>query len=174
MSKRAGEYVTLREVVSEVGADATRFFFLMRGTDSPLDFDLELAKKQSSENPVFYVQYAHARLCSVFRNAAERKISLEGELPDLSLLSLPEEIALIKRLAYYPILLEACAEALEPHRISFYLQELAAALHQYYYKTRILSDDLTLSRSRLYLSNGIRIVIQNAFKILGISAPEKM
>ncbi|HXN05647.1 MAG TPA: DALR anticodon-binding domain-containing protein, partial [Nitrospiria bacterium] len=174
MSKRAGEYVTVRDVIDEVGADATRFFFLLRGTDSALDFDLELAKKQSSENPVYYVQYAHARLCSVFRNAEERKVSLEGDIPDLSLLSLPQETALMKQLAWYPLLLEESAEALEPHRISYYLQDLAAMLHQYYYKTRIISDEMELTRSRLYLSRGIRVVLKNALEILGIGAPEKM
>lgn len=174
MSKRAGEYVTVRDVIDEVGADATRFFFLLRGTDSALDFDLELAKKQSSENPVYYVQYAHARLCSVFRNAEERNISLDGDIPDLTLLSLPQETALMKQLAWYPLLLEESAEALEPHRISYYLQDLAAMLHQYYYKTRIISDETELTRSRLYLSRGIRVVLKNALEILGIGAPEKM
>jgi arginyl-tRNA synthetase len=174
MSKRSGEYVTLRDVVNEVGPDATRFFFLTRGTDVTLDFDLELAKKQSSENPVFYVQYAYARLCSVLRNAAERKIDLAEEGVELGLLKLEQEIAMMKLLAFYPELIQDSVEALEPHRLSFYLQELAGTLHQYYYKNRILSDDLALTRSRLYLTRAIKTVLENALGILGIHTPEKM
>jgi arginyl-tRNA synthetase len=174
MSKRAGEYVTLRDVMTEVGADATRFFFLTRGSDMALDFDLELAKRQSSENPVFYVQYAHARLCSVLRNAEEKQIDLSEKDVDLNLLSLPQEMTLMKQLAYYPLLIQESVDALEPHRLSFYLQELAGLLHQYYFKNRILSDDLPLTRSRLYLSRAVKIVLGNALGVLGIHAPEKM
>ncbi|MHB8481115.1 MAG: arginine--tRNA ligase [Nitrospiria bacterium] len=174
MSKRAGEYVTLRDVFNEVGVDSTRFFFLTRGSDNALDFDLELAKKQSNENPVYYIQYAHARICSVLRNAEEKNIDLSDREVTLSLLTLPQETALMKHLAYYPMLIEECAEAMEPHRVSFYIQDLAGLLHQYYYKTRILSDDLALTRSRLYLTRAIRIVLKNALGVLGISAPEKM
>lgn len=174
MSKRSGEYVTLREVVNEVGTDATRFFFLTRGTDMTLDFDLDLAKKQSSENPVFYVQYAYARLCSVLRNAEDRKISLEDEGVDLGLLKLEQEIAMMKLLAFYPELIQDSVQSLEPHRLSFFLQELAGTLHQYYYKNRILSDDLELTRSRLYLTRAMKVVLENALGILGIHTPEKM
>ena len=174
MSKRAGEYVTLRDVFNEVGVDSTRFFFLTRGSDNALDFDLELAKKQSNENPVYYIQYAHARICSVLRNAEEKKIDLSGKEVNLSLLTLPQEFALMKQLAYYPMLIQECAEALEPHRLSFYLQDLAGLLHQYYYKNRIISDDLVLTRSRLYLTQAVKIVLNNALGVLGINAPEKM
>lgn len=139
MSKRAGQFVTLREVVEEVGSDAAKFFFLMRRADTHLDFDLELAKQQSSDNPVYYVQYAHARLASLFRVAQERQISLPAiQEVDTSLLFHEEELGLIKTLAQYPFIVEGSALALEPHRVTFYLQELAAQLHAYYNKHRVL------------------------------------
>ena len=139
MSKRAGEFVTLREVVEEVGSDAAKFFFLMRRADTHLDFDLELAKQQSSDNPVYYVQYAHARLTSVFRVAQERQVPLPTlQEVDTSVLLHKEELGLIKTLAQYPFVVEGSALALEPHRVTFYLQELAAQLHAYYNKHRVL------------------------------------
>ena len=139
MSKRAGEFVTLREVVEEVGSDAANFFFLMRRADTHLDFDLELAKQQSSDNPVYYVQYAHARLASLFRVAHERHVTLPTiEDVDASLFLGADELGLIKTLAQYPCILEGSALALEPHRITFYLQDLAAQLHAYYNKHRVL------------------------------------
>ncbi len=139
MSKRTGEFVTLREVVEEVGSDAAKFFFLMRRADTHLDFDLELAKQQSSDNPVYYVQYAHARLASLFRVAQERKVPLPTiQDVDTSLLFHEEELGLIKTLAQFPFILEGSAIALEPHRVTFYLQELAAKLHSYYNKHRVL------------------------------------
>ena len=139
MSKRAGEFVTLREVVEEVGSDAANFFFLMRRADTHLDFDLELAKQQSSDNPVYYVQYAHARLASLFRVAEERDVTLPTiEEIDASLFLGVDELGLIKTLAQYPCILEGSALALEPHRITFYLQDLAAQLHAYYNKHRVL------------------------------------
>jgi arginyl-tRNA synthetase len=139
MSKRAGEFVTLREVVEEVGSDAAKFFFLMRRADTHLDFDLELAKRQSSDNPVYYVQYAHARLASLFRVAQERQVPLPAiHDVDQTLLLHEEELRLIKILAQYPLIIEDSAVALEPHRVTFYLQELAAQLHSYYNKHRVL------------------------------------
>ena len=139
MSKRTGEFVTLREVVEEVGSDAAKFFFLMRRADTHLDFDLELAKQQSSDNPVYYVQYAHARLASLFRVAQERKVPLPTiQDVDTSLLFHEEELGLIKTLAQFPFILEGSAITLEPHRVTFYLQELAAKLHSYYNKHRVL------------------------------------
>lgn len=175
MSKRAGDFVTLREVVQEVGSDAARFFFLMRRSDSHLDFDLELAKKQSSENPVYYVQYAHARLCSVERQAEERGIKIpDADSVDFGLLKLPEERNMMKQLALYPITIEGAARALEPHRITFYLQKLAGLLHNYYFHHRIIIDDKPLTDARLVLMKGVRQVIKNALDILGIKAPEKM
>ncbi|MDR4461349.1 MAG: arginine--tRNA ligase [Nitrospirales bacterium] len=139
MSKRAGEFVTLREVIDEVGPDAAKFFFLMRRADTHLDFDLELAKQQSSDNPVYYVQYAHARLASLFRVAEERQVPLPTvQDVDQALLIQDEELGLIKALAQYPFVVESSAMALEPHRVIFYLQELAAQLHAYYNKNRVL------------------------------------
>ena len=174
MSTRAGEFVTLREVMEEVGKDAARFIFLTRRADSPLDFDLEVAKAQSMENPVYYVQYAHARLTSVLREA--EKVGLHPPYldADLSQLDLPEELSLIKRLALYPELIAGAASAFEPHRITAYLQELAAQLHSYYNKHRIISPDRVLSRARLALAASIRTVLHNALAILGVSAPERM
>ncbi|MFI5303207.1 MAG: arginine--tRNA ligase [Nitrospiria bacterium] len=174
MSKRSGEYVTLRDVINEVGTDATRFFFLTRNTDMALDFDLELAKRKSNENPVYYVQYAYARLCSVLKIAGERKIDFPENHIDLNLLNLEQEISLMKILAFYPQLIQDSVESLEPHRLSYYLQELAGALHQYYYKNRILSDNIPLTQSRLYLTHAIKIVLENALGILGLHAPERM
>jgi len=175
MSKRAGDFVTLREVVQEVGSDAARFFFLMRRSDSHLDFDLELAKKQSSENPVYYVQYAHARLCSVERQAEERGIKIpDADSVDFGLLKLPEERNMMKQLALYPITIEGSARALEPHRITFYLQNLAGLLHNYYFHHRIIIDDKPLTDARLVLMKGVRQVIKNALDIIGIKSPEKM
>jgi arginyl-tRNA synthetase len=175
MSTRAGEFVPLREVIEEVGSDVARFFFLMRRSDSPLDFDLDLAKKQSSENPVYYVQYAHARLCSLFRQAEERGGALASpERGTLVRLELPEELALIKQLALYPGLIEGSALAIEPHRLTFYLQELASQLHQYYYNHRIITEDGDLTGARLFLMKCIKTVVGNALKLLGVQAPERM
>jgi arginyl-tRNA synthetase len=175
MSTRAGEFVTLRAVMQEVGRDASRFIFLMRRCDSPLDFDLELAKQQSNENPVYYVQYAHARVCSLEEMAAKQEMTLsDPSVVDLKPLELPEEIALMKQLSFFPELVESSARALEPHRLTFYLQELAAGLHNYYYHHRILTEDLPRSRARLALMLGVRTVIANALKLLGVSAPSRM
>ncbi|MBI1823639.1 MAG: hypothetical protein HYR80_05960 [Nitrospirae bacterium] len=166
--------MTLREVIDEVGPDATRFFFLTRGTDITLDFDLELAKKESNENPVFYVQYAYARLCSVLRNAENQKTDCNEDGADLNLLTLDQELALMKQLALYPQVVQDSVGALEPHRLAYYLQDLAGSLHQYYYKNRILSDDIPLTRSRLVLTQAIKIVLANGLEVLGVHTPEKM
>src|SRR5713226_2574294 len=203
MSKRAGEMVTLREVIEEVGADAAKFIFLTRRADSQLDFDLELTKQQSAENPVYYVQYAHARVASLFRVAAERGVPVQRTSKmDWSVLSSPDDLELIKPLAEYPALVEASAQALEPHRLTYYLQDLAARLHAYYYKHRILppllerelnghdhlkpaaqdaeqertGETLTpaLTAARLCLFRSVQTVIRNGLAILGVSAPERM
>ncbi|HRR41272.1 MAG TPA: arginine--tRNA ligase [Syntrophales bacterium] len=175
MSTRSGEFVTLREVVDEVGKDAARYNFLMRRSDSHLDFDLEIAKKQSNENPVYYVQYAHARICSILKNAHERRYSVPryGEI-EPQLLKLPEEIMLIKYISRYPEVVEGSAQALEPHRYTFYLNELAAVFHSYYNKHRVVGEDAALSRARLFLVNAVGVVLRNALRILGVTAPEKM
>ncbi|MFO7578223.1 MAG: arginine--tRNA ligase [Pelovirga sp.] len=175
MGKRSGNFITLREVIDEVGRDACRFFFLMRRCDSQLDFDLELAKQNSSDNPVFYVQYAHARICSILRNAAELGIAVPApEQFDFSLLTLAEEIAMVRQLSRFPECVEGAALHYEPHRLIFYLQDLAAALHSYYNRHRVLVDDLPTTGARLYLVNAVRIVLANALRILGVSAPEQM
>ncbi len=175
MGKRSGNFITLREVIDEVGRDACRFFFLMRRCDSQLDFDLELAKQQNSDNPVYYVQYAHARICSINRNADEAGIPMpDRDQFDFSQLSLEEEVALIRQLARFPEALEGAALHYEPHRLVFYLQELAAALHSYYNRHRVLVEDVRVSQARLYLVNAVRTVLANALRILGVSAPERM
>jgi arginyl-tRNA synthetase len=175
MSTRAGKFVTLKEVVDEVGKDACRFFFLMRRSDSQLDFDLELAKKQSTENPVYYVQYAHARVCSIQRNAAESQVTLPGDDEvKLETLTLAEELQLTKTLSRYPEVVVGAALNYEPHRITFYLQELAAQFHSYYNQQRVIVDDLDTSRARLYLVNAVKQVIHNALTVLGVSSPDKM
>ncbi len=175
MSKRAGTFVTLEEVMDEVGTDACRFTFLLRRPDSHLDFDLDLVKSQSSENPVYYVQYAHARLSSVFRQAAEKGIALPPiEQVNLSRLSLPEELAIIKRLSAFPELVEKAAEAKEPHRLTYYLQELAGELHSYYFRHKFISDDLELTYARMYLVEAVQQVIKTALNLLGVNAPGSM
>jgi len=175
MSTRSGEFVTMKEVVEEVGRDAARYNFLMRRSDSHLDFDLELAKKQSNENPVYYVQYAHARICSILRMAQERGIEIpaSGEA-DPQLLRIPEEIALIKALIRFPEIVEGSVRTLEPHRITFYLNDLAGMFHSYYNKYKVISEDDATTKARLFLMKCIAVVLNNALTLLGVSAPEKM
>ena len=175
ISKRAGSYVTLRDLIEEVGRDATRFFFLMRRSDAQLVFDIDLAKQQGNENPVYYVQYAHSRVCSINRNAAEQGVALPaaGEA-DLSALQLDEELLLTKLLSRYPEVVAGAAESLEPHRIAFYLQEVATAFHSYYNRQRVLVDDPAVARARLVLINAVRVVLRNALQLLGMNAPERM
>jgi len=174
MSTRSGEFVTLREVLDEVGPDAARFFFLTKRCDSHLDFDLDLAKRQSRDNPVYYVQYAHARIASIFRIAAERGIDTDMADPDLGALTLPEELKLMKHLADFPDMLTEAAETLEPHRVTFYLLELAELFHAYYHDNRVLIEDDRLKKARLYLSEAVRQVVANGLGILGVSAPDRM
>ena len=174
MSKRAGEFVTLREVIGEVGADTTKFIFLTRKADSHLDFDLDAAKAASAENPVFYVQYANARINSIFKNAAETGFTSAGG-PDLSPLSEPEEMRLIKKILLYPSVVEAAVQAREPHRITYCLQDLAGVFHPYYHRHRILNpDEPALSSARLALCRGIALVLKDGLGLLGVAAPEKM
>lgn len=190
MSKRTGEFITMREVIDEVGADAAKFFFLMRDSNSHLDFDLELAKQRSADNPVYYVQYAHARICSLWRVAAARGIVCPpASQTDLTVLTDPDELGLIRKLSAYPEVLQASAAAFEPHRVTYYLQQLAALLHTFYNKHRILppageqdSGEATptealspgTTAARLVLMRGVQQVIQNGLAVLGISAPEQM
>ena len=175
MSKRAGNFVTLRDVVQDVGADAARFIFLTRRSDSHLDFDLDIAKEQSRENPVYYVQYAHARLASLVREAESRGIPVpRKDEVDIALLDLAEEQNIIKALAKYPEVVEEAALAYEPHRLTFYLQDLAGLLHNYYFKHRVITDDLARTGAKLFLMKQVKTVIQSALRILGVNAPEKM
>jgi arginyl-tRNA synthetase len=175
MSTRAGEFVTLRDVIDEVGKDAARFIFLTRHYESPLDFDMEVAKQQTNENPVYYVQYVHARISSIIRKAVENgMVDLQWDETAIARLQEPEEIQLIKTLAEYPETVATSAEKLEPHRITFFLMNLAAAFHAYYNKHRVLSEDPILSHGRLVLVESIRKVIRNGLALLGVDAPDKM
>lgn len=175
MSKRTGEFVTLREVMDEVGPDITKFIFLTRRPDSHLEFDLEIAKTQSSENPVFYVQYANARINSIFKYSEDRGVNVNDIYnANLELLSTEEELRIIKKILLYPMIFEGAVNYYEPHRITFFLQDLSSNFHSYYNKYRIVTDDLELTLARLALCEAIRIVIREGLRILGISTPEKM
>ena len=173
MSKRAGDYVTVRDLVDEVGRDAVRYFFLMRTMETELVFDIELAKSQSDENPVYYVQYAHARLCAVMREWGGDPKTLEGA--DLSLLASPHEAALAQTLAEFPPLLARAAAEHEPHLVTYFLHDdVAARLHTYYNAERFLVDDEKVKRARLALVSATRQVLANGLAVLGVSAPERM
>jgi arginyl-tRNA synthetase len=175
MSKRRGEFVLMEELLEEVGRDAARFTFLTRRHDSPLEFDLAVATRQSSDNPVYYVQYAHARIHSIARQAAEQGIAIPAwGAVDLTVLSEPEEQALIKRLLHFPEIVRGAARALEPHRIAFWLQELAGAFHPYYKTHRVIQDDHRLMLARLALCAAVGRVIANGLDLLGVAAPETM
>ncbi len=172
ISKRAGSYVTLRDLIDEVGRDATRFFLVSRKADTEFVFDIDLAKSQSEENPVYYVQYAHARLCSVLAQAGG---SAPGHADaDLSVLESPRELALLARLGDYPAALAHAAAELSPHLVSFYLRELAGDFHSYYNAERILVDDTRLKHARIALAAAVKQVLGNGLALLGVSAPEKM
>jgi len=170
MSTRRGQYITLREVLDEVGKDASRFFFLMRRTSSHLDFDLEVAKKQSSENPVYYVQYAHARICSILRSSS---VKIKDNL-ELSVLKEKEELALIKKLLEFEATLNICLVTCDPYMLTVYLQELAESFHKFYDLHRVLGQDDALTSARLALIKGTKIVLSCGLELLGIAQPEKM
>jgi arginyl-tRNA synthetase len=176
ISKRAGEYVTLRELIEWVGRDAVRFFLVSRRADSEFVFDVDLALSQSEENPVYYVQYAHARICSVFRQLQEKGHTHDRELGERNVARLaePHEKALIRRVTYYPELLETAASALEPHQLAHYLRDLAGDFHTYYNAHQFIVDDVGLRNARLNLVAATRQVLENGLKLLGVSAPEKM
>ena len=176
MSTRSGEFETLKAVVDEVGKDAARFFFLLRKSDAHLDFDLELAKKQSNENPVFYVQYAHARICSVFKAAAEKGVvEAAADQVDFSQLTSDEEINLIKGIQDYPRMIADAAADFAPHRVSFYLLELAARFHKFYNTQRIVDEgNVPLSQARMVLCRTVQRVVRAALSVYAVSAPESM
>jgi len=171
-SKRAGDYVTLRELIDEVGRDAVRYFFLMRSGDSHLSFDVDLAKSQTEDNPVFYVQMAHARMSGIFRVAARDPASVRADGADLSVLTEPEEVDLLKALTEFPGLVADAARALEPHRVTGYLAGVARIAHAWYHKYRVLGE--REETARLVLAAGVRQVLANGLTLLGISAPDRM
>ncbi|MDR1163166.1 MAG: arginine--tRNA ligase [Candidatus Accumulibacter sp.] len=172
MSTRSGEFVSLRTLREEVGNDACRFFYILRKSDQHLDFDLDLARSQTNENPVYYIQYAHARLCSVLAQWGGETAALD--FADLSRLDHPLELALASRLSEFPEIVEAAARELAPHAVAFYLKELAADFHSYYNAERILVDDPAVKVARLALAAAVRQVVRNGLKILGVSCPESM
>lgn len=172
MSTRAGEFISLREVVEEVGTDAGRYFMLMRQTSQHLEFDIDLAKKQAPENPVFYIQYAHARIHSLLRKARE-EASLEPS-SDLTQVSEPAETDLIRKLAQFPDVLDLCAKQLDPAALPRYMQEVAGVFHHFYDKCRVIDENKKLSAERLALIDAVRLVLSNGLTLLGITAPEKM
>jgi len=185
MSKRTGEMVTFEDLIDEVGVDATRYFFLMRSTDQPLDFDITLAKEQSSENPVYYVQYAHARICSILRKAVglDARIDVkslllesitDSEKVDPERLSEAAELSLMRKLGEFAEVVEVAARMRAPHKLTRYAEDLAASFHQFYTQCRVVSEDEGLTASRLYLVAAARIVLDNALTLLGVSAPERM
>jgi arginyl-tRNA synthetase len=176
MSTRAGEFITLREVMDEVGTDACRFYFLMRRSDAPLDFDLELAKKQAPENPVYYVQYCHARILSIIEFAEEKGLTVPDEFDKevFKRLELKEELAIIKHLGDFEDVVEKSTLSMEPHRITFYLQELAGLFHPYYNQTRVVTEDPELTRARLLLCKAVKTVVRKGLNFLGVSAPSEM
>lgn len=175
MSKRTGTTVSLDELIEEAGRDAARFSFVMRSPDSHLDFDMELAKQQSLENPVYYVQYAHARICSIFRQAEACGITWQqGEDVDMSVLKEAEEIAILRKIADFPVEIDIAAKSLAPHRIARYVFDLAGLFHSYYNHYRVLQEDRVLQTARLNLMQVIQIVIANALTIIGVCAPQQM
>ena len=177
MSTRAGTFETLSDVIKEVGTDAARFMFLSRKSDSPLDFDLELAKQRSMDNPVYYVQYAHARICAVLRRAAERgfELPVKTDATLLTPLDTPEDMALLRKVAGFEDMLSSAAQSLGVHHVSHYLTELAGLLHSYYAKHQVLlADDAPRTLARLALLRSVGQVVRNGLDVLGVSAPESM
>jgi arginyl-tRNA synthetase len=178
ISKRAGTYVTLRDLIDEVGRDAVRFFLVSRRADTEFVFDVDLAKSQSEENPVYYVQYAHARISSMLEQWRGAHPDEAGTMPlaaaDLTPLVEPRELALAARLGDFPDVLAAAADELAPHQIAFYLRELAGEFHSYYNSVRVLVPEAAVRHARLALSAAVRQVIANGLGLIGVSAPEKM
>ena len=175
MSTRKANFITLDELIDEVGADVTRYFFLMRSMNSHLNFDISLAKTQSDENPVFYIQYAHARICSIIALAESKKLNITSRSREiLEYLKTPEEINLIKELILFPETIKTCAEVLEPQKLVNYLYNLATVFHKFYTECRVISEEEKITVARIALIDATRIVIANGLKILRISAPQRM
>jgi arginyl-tRNA synthetase len=174
MSKRTGKAVTLRELVEEVGLDAVRYFFAMRSADTHMDFDLDLAVSQSNENPVYYAQYAHARICSILRQAEEQGLASEDRV-DLRLIGTEKEVDLLKKLGEFPQMIADAAEKRTPHRVANYINDLASAFHSFYNANKVLDDEnRELTTARLALVKSVRVTLQNALALIGVAAPEKM
>jgi arginyl-tRNA synthetase len=173
MSTRKANFITLDELIRDVGPDVVRYFFLMRSITSHLNFDLGLARKQSDENPVYYLQYAHARIASIVRYAEEEGKRPEGEAR-FERLEEQAEVDLIKLLLNLPEVIESCAASYEPHRLADYLQEVATAFHRFYHECRVVTDDTELTGARLALCEATRIVLRNGFRVFGIAAPDRM
>ncbi len=174
MSKRLGQFSTMQDLIDEIGVDVARYFFVMRSLESHLDFDLTLAKKQSSENPVFYLQYAHARICSLFREAEKRGFAYEPGSARADFFDNEESQILMKHLAKFPEEAADAAEKFEPHRITTYLMRVAQAFHRFYTEHRVLTEDREMSISYLFLCDAVRVVMANGLRLLGVSAPEQM
>jgi len=175
MSTRKANFVTVDELLDLVGADAVRFFFMMRKADSQMEFDLDLATRKSQENPVYYVQYGHARLCAILRKAAEGGIEREPiDTVDSALLQEAEELNLLKTISTFPQIIENAALELAPHKVIFYLIELAGQFHSYYNRHKVITDNKALTQARLSLAESLRIVLKNGLDIIGLTAPEKM
>jgi len=174
MSKRAGTYVTLEELIDQVSLSAARFFFLTRSSGSHLNFDLDLAKEQSEKNPVYYVQYAHARICSILRKLKAQSSKLKATAQNLKLLNHPSELKLIKQLVKFPKIIEDTAKDYQTQRLPQYSIDLATALHQFYRDCKVLSDDKELTKTRLSLISATKVVLKNTLNLMGISAPSKM
>jgi arginyl-tRNA synthetase len=174
MSKREGEFITLRDLVSDVGKDAAKFFFLMRKNQAHMDFNLTLARKQSDENPVYYVQYAHARISSIISFAAEEGVEFPEDTSCAELLREPEEIELIRKLVIFPRLIEGAVSNNDANRLTTYAQDIASSFHHFYHICRVVSSDRELSGARLLLSEATRIVLAESLRLIGVSAPERM
>lgn len=174
ISKRAGSYVTVRDLVDEVGRDAVRWFFLMRKGESQLSFDVDLARSQSEENPVYYVQMAHARMTGIFRRGEIRPERIDALGADLTLLEAPGEVELIKALLDFPSIVSGAAGAMEPHRVANYLHDTAGLAHGWYHRHHVLDEPEPIMRARLVLARATQIVLRNGLQVLGVSAPERM
>jgi arginyl-tRNA synthetase len=172
ISKRSGDIITLRELVDEVGTDACRFFFLCRTSDSQMDFDMELAKKHSADNPVYYVQYAHARIASILRVAGEKGASSDGG--DVSLLTSEPELVLIRKMLLLPEMVELICSSLEPHHLTYYAQDLATVFHSFYMQCRVVSDNEELTSARLKLVKAAKTILGRTLNLMGMDAPDKM
>jgi arginyl-tRNA synthetase len=173
MSKRAGTFVTLRELLDEVGKNAARYFFMMRRGETPFAFDVELATRQTDENPVFYVQMAHARMSGIFR-VAERDVDGVGDRADLAALPAPQDTELLKALTEFPTVVERAARDREPHRVTGYLEDLARISHGWYHHCRVLGEPPEIESARLVLARAARIVLGNGLRLLGLTAPDRM